>query len=510
MRYCTALGWIRHRGSEAPVLPWMAVKYLALATCCLVAFVALVEWRLGSLAQEGRVSTDLWAQEDSRINRMNYVKIKAAGDHPFWQSSGISPAATKPKGASRILVIGDSFVWGDGYVNANDIWWRQLERELHRRGYWSVEVVAAGFPGASTQHELAWLQAGGLARLGSPDLVILGYVSNDPDMHDANGTPMVLQIGRDIPMRQWPRLDRTIGRVAPNLTAQLRQRLSTKWQASVQNAYPYNQWELRLLDPPNIDAYRNVVGELGSFLRSQGKPFFVVTLPNWPSVDQFRPRFTPIGEIFRSAGLPFHDLLDAFAREYPPGGELLQWGINPANSHPGTVSTRFYARQTADILERDYPGLLGAKSPPAAWRRPRINDWMPPAADVRKVRDSEWEFAYPSPSDEMLEMPLGKRHVVLAFEEPVPIARLRLSGEALASAEIFLVGIDPATGIEGKEQAALGRRTGKMLAWDTREVHGAGRVNLIRIVAELAPQATGAESRKLRVSIDSGTNEVLP
>ena len=49
-----------------------------------------------------------------------------------------------------------------------------------------------------------------------------------------------------------------------------------------------------------------------------------------------------------------------------------------------------------------------------------------------------------------------------------------------------------------------------MLAWDTREVHGADRVNTIRIVAELAPQATGAESRKLRVSIDSGRNEVLP
>ena len=349
MRYCTAFGWIRHRGSEAPVLPWMAVKYLALATCCLVAFVALVEWRLGSLAQEGRVSTDLWAQEDSRINRMNYVKIKAAGDHPFWQSSGISPAATKPKGASRILVIGDSFDPGHGYVNANDIWWRQLERELHRRGYWSVEVVAAGFPGASTQHELAWLQAGGLARLGSPDLVILGYVSNDPDMHDANGTPMVLQIGRDIPMRQWPRLDRTIGRVAPNLTAQLRQRLSTKWQASVQNAYPYNEWELRLLEPPNIDAYREVVRELSELVHTSGKPFVAVTLPSWPSRKRFELRYRPIAPIFSAAGLKFHDVLEDFLREFPAGGEILQWGVNPVNSHPGPISTRFYARNVSRL-----------------------------------------------------------------------------------------------------------------------------------------------------------------
>ena len=244
-------------------------------------------------------------------------------------------------------------------MNANDIWWRQLERELHRRGYWNVEVVAAGFPGASTQDELAWLRAGGLARLGSPDLVVLGYVTNDPDVRDANGTPMVKQIGRDIPLRQWRALDRSIGRVAPNLAGQLRQRLTAKWQASVRDAYPYDEWELKLLEPPNIDAYREVVGELGEFLRRTGRPFFVVTLPNCPSLDHFGPRFAPIGAIFRSAGLPFHDLLDAFVREYPPGGEVLQWGINPANGHPGTVSTRFYARQTADILERDYPSPAG-------------------------------------------------------------------------------------------------------------------------------------------------------
>jgi hypothetical protein len=107
-------------------------------------------------------------------------------------------------------------------------------------------------------------------------------------------------------------------------------------------------------------------------------------------------------------------------------------------------------------------------------------------------------------------MPLGKRHVVLAFEEPVPIERVRLSGEALTSAEILVASIDPVTGIEGKDQAALGRRTGKMLAWETRDVRGADRVNTIRIFAELAPETTGAESRKLRLSIDSGTNEVLP
>ena len=510
MRYCNALAWIRYRGTDIPVLPWVAIKHFVVAVCCVVALVAIVEWRLAVLAGEGRVTSDPWQREDARIGRMNAAKVKASPENPFWRSAGISPALTKASGKSRILVIGDSFVWGDGYVNANDIWWRQLERELHRRGYWDVEVVAAGFGGASTQKQLEWLRAGGLSRLGSPDLLVFGYVTNDPDVRDATGRPLIKQLGRDLPPGDWQVLDRTLGRVAPNLAGQLRQRLVAKAQAGSRDTYSYSDWELKLLEPPNIDAYRKVVRELKTFLDGTGKPSFVVTLPNHPGPDHFRVRHAPVAEIFRSADLRFHDLLDDFVREYPPGGEVLQWGINPANGHPGTVSTRFYARKTADILERDYPDLLGAKSPLPAGRRPRINDWMPPAADVREVRDGEWVLSYPAPNDEMLEMPLGRRHVVLAFEEPVPIDRLRLQGDALGGAEVFLASTDPVTGIERKDSVGLGHRTGQALAWDTKEVVGADRVNAIRIVADLTPEVRGVEGRRLGLSIESGANEVLP
>jgi hypothetical protein len=166
----------------------------------------------------------------------------------FSRSAGINPAQTKQRGGSRVLVIGDSFVWGDGYLNANDIWWRKVGRELHKRGYWNVEVVAAGFNGASTQRELAWVRAGGLARLASRDLVLPGYVTNDPDVRDPEDNPLVKDIARDAP--HWWVLEHSIGRVAPNLSAQLRQRLTAKWQAGVRGVYPYHEWELILLEPP--------------------------------------------------------------------------------------------------------------------------------------------------------------------------------------------------------------------------------------------------------------------
>ena len=278
---------------------------------------------------------------------------------PVLAFGGDLSGSTKASGKSRILVIGDSFVWGDGYVNANDIWWRQLERELHRRGYWDVEVVAAGFLGASTQDQLTWLRAGGLARLGSPDLVILGYVTNDPDIRDATGASMVLQIGRDIPLRQWRVLDRSIGRVTPNLAGQLKQRLTAKWQAGVRDAYPYGEWELKLLEPPNIDAYRDVVGELGAFLRGTGIPYFVVTLPNYPDPRSLRRALCPGSNDLSVRRLAFHRSARRLSSRVSPGGEVLHAASTRQMATPAPKHTLLRSQNGG------YPGKGTSESPRA-------------------------------------------------------------------------------------------------------------------------------------------------
>jgi lysophospholipase L1-like esterase len=267
------------------------------------------------------------------------------------------------EGRRRILVLGDSFVWGDGYSNANDIWWRQLERELRQRGYGDVDVIAAGVNGASTQDQLRWLKTLGIDGLGSPDVIIFGYVTNDPDVRRADGSPYVKQLGDIASVPRWRFLDKTLGRVAPNLTAQLQQRRIAKVQSRIPDVYPYAEWERKLLEPPNLDAYRGVVHDLAATMRMIGVPYFFITLPNSPDRARFTERYAPIEPLFAAAAIPFHNILDDFVAAYPLGSEVLQWGINPANGHPGPVSTRFYARKAADILERQYPHLLGVKSP---------------------------------------------------------------------------------------------------------------------------------------------------
>jgi lysophospholipase L1-like esterase len=473
----------------------------------LVALIAILELRLAALGQEGRVVSEDWQAENDAINRMNRAKVKSRPDDPLWRSDGIPVAEAKGE-KRRILVLGDSFVWGDGYLNANEIWWRQLERELQRRGYGEVDVVAAGYPGASTQDQLDWLRGRKLLERVNPEVVILGYVTNDADVKGADGKYLVKQIGRDVPLPAWSKLDRVLRPVAPNLGVQLKQLLTRKWESKLTDAYNYNDWELKIIEGPSLEAYRAVVRELGDFLRTSRVPCIAVTLPNWPDRAYWDRRYQPIRPVFSQAGVRLHDLLGPFVREHPPGGEVLQWGVNPANGHPSPVATRFYAREVADILERDHAQALGQRGPTPRNSPPRINDWMPPSANVRQRGPDEWELSYPAQGELTPRLPLGKPHVVLAFAQPVAIKNLRVSGTGLNEAELFLTSVDPHTGIERKQHTALGSRPGTDASWSLLGIPEATQVNTLKLAARI--EARGSAERTLRVRIEFDEKPVRP
>jgi hypothetical protein len=297
------------------------------------------------------------------------------------------------------------------------------------------------------------------------------------------------------------------------LTAQLKQLITRKWQSKPSGAYTYDEWELKLLEPPNFGHYARIVSELGLFVRKAGKPFLVVTTPNLPSKEQFEPRYRPVERVFAQAGLPMHDLLDDFIRDYPPSSQsVLQWGANPANGHPGPTSTRFYARKVSDILEREYRDLLGPRTAKPASVAPEINDWAPPNAKVRKLAANEWEFVYPRNGEVMPYLPLSKPHVVFAFAQPVSIRRVEIKGALLREGELFITSVDPKTGIEEKEHHALGHRAGTMASWSLAALPQAARTNTLKLVAEMdmSQPERGEAARSLRLRIDFDDDPVRP
>jgi hypothetical protein len=84
----------------------------------------------------------------------------------------------KPPSTKRVLLLGDSFTFGQG-VNDSQTFAAEAQRRLRELcpGR-ALEIVNAGVPGFSTSQELALLEGEGLAL--DPDIVVLGFYGNDP------------------------------------------------------------------------------------------------------------------------------------------------------------------------------------------------------------------------------------------------------------------------------------------------------------------------------------------
>ena len=428
-----------------------------------------------------QLNSQSWQEENARINENNKAKILSSPDEWVWRSRGfpVGPERTRPH---RVLVTGDSFVWGDGYANLNDIWWRQLERELRWRGYQQVEVIGLGNNGASTRQQLEHLRR--VLPRYQPDLVIWGYVTNDAD------EGLVKQF-------DYARLDkdkvaafhqRHADGILSRLQFQLGRLRRAKLLATLpgeKRGYEYNDWELRLLSETNLAAYQDTLREVAAFMRETDTPYFFLTLPNAPNESTFAPRYAPVKPLFANAGIDFRDLLDDFVAAHPAGTTLandLGWGINPANGHPGVVSTRFYADEAADILEADYPAVLGPRTEPSPSAMPVFNDWMPATLAVESNAPGQIRFAYPNDAAAMLRMPIETPHVLLNLALPSDLRALRLRGRDLESAQVHLTHVNPADGVDPGIVVSEPRQGGDALSWEL--AGDAGRlVNTVRVVA---------------------------
>ena len=90
---------------------------------------------------------------------------------------GPSTPTDKPAGTKRLLILGDSAVFGWG-APQDSIFPARLQRRFAAHDS-SVEVIAAGVSSWNTRTEYEWLRARGLAF--EPDVLVLLVVGNDAD-----------------------------------------------------------------------------------------------------------------------------------------------------------------------------------------------------------------------------------------------------------------------------------------------------------------------------------------
>lgn len=242
----------------------------------------------------------------------------------------------KPPGIRyRIAVLGDSFIWGDG-VPYDVIWSHKLEKKINSIRP-DVEVVSWGKCGWSTKDELAFLKENGFRF--TPDLLIVGWVTNDPDVGAFKQKDLHLSL-----------LFKPIHIFFPDTANVLCSRTEVMLSNYFIKDYGYSGWQDRLFNPANMVLYNEVLKEFEKFCREKRLPvLFVLTPNNYASFNKdYIDKVIPLLSANR---LPFLDLFPAVYKKLSdhPFKEL---DANPANGHPGDPVTTVFADEVFDYLTR--------------------------------------------------------------------------------------------------------------------------------------------------------------
>jgi hypothetical protein len=470
------------------VLPFRSLAYAAVSLAVVLAVLLVVDrFVLGSLERAGWTSGELWTRNNKLIEE-NHRRSTTTNECELRHWTG-QPLPADDSRRHKILVLGDSFVWGPPYVTLNQLWWRQLAIELERRGYRSVDVVAAGHPGWSTQRQLECAKH--LVPAVKPDVIIWGYVTNDPD---EKLVPQIFDSQDRPPYGQ--RIRQQLKRLLPNLTFKFESLRADKLAvqyAGPEYGYVYPDWELKLLEGDNFERYRNTVREAGQFVRDAHIPTFLQTLPHFPGREYFEPRYAPVLNQWQAAGIPVNNTLAEFVRRYgdfaSTGPESLSFGINPGDSHPGPKATHFHAVMAADYIEQHWPEVLGPKDASLPHEL-AINDWLPYDLNVRQAADHEFELDYPATTAMMPRLPLAEPTALVALRYPLPIEQIRIAGAGLRGGRIWISLLD------SKEKYDEDR-------WRPLAAEFSGQALICRLPADLA----GRELAEIRFQADIRGND---
>jgi hypothetical protein len=170
-------------------LAWLSINLagIVLLLLAIEGGTRLIHLHFPGLPQPGESDRGLWAYDATKgwfhvpgANGVSYlggpdrgaIRINSLG------LRGPDVALEKPDGVVRVLVFGDSFVFGVG-VDEEHLFTTQLSHLLNASGTGSYEVVNMGVSGYSTDQEYLLLEERGL-RL-HPDVVLLVACDNDFD-----------------------------------------------------------------------------------------------------------------------------------------------------------------------------------------------------------------------------------------------------------------------------------------------------------------------------------------
>jgi lysophospholipase L1-like esterase len=331
---------------------------LALAACSTLLAFAVLEYLVRFLPDAQTMLV-----EPSSIPGVAYQLVPnmtACSEHgrfPInkWGFRGPEYPMEKPPGVFRLLALGDSVLYGDR-AQESDVT-QSLGRLLDQKpppGFTRVESINTSVPSYSTCQELALL--GGLADRFSPDLVLVGYVMNDPE-------------GARVPFG----LDLATGRIAWYYRAYhfIKQRIFlVKYVVAklsplvfrlrggftqfgpAQDPGRTEDYTMTLHDPkgPFWPVCARCIAGLGEYQRKTGVPVLFAVFPLLKSMDTkpLEGAYRQVEETAKAAGLETVNLYPYFAALKPEQvAKLAGDGVHPSKEGHLFIADILYRRLAA-------------------------------------------------------------------------------------------------------------------------------------------------------------------
>lgn len=301
----------------------------------------------------------------------------------------------KPPGTFRILIIGDSIVYGYG-VKQDEALSAQLENLLAT--YWQnqetrFEVLNLGVTGYSIEQVVENLRVRGLQF--DPDLILYGYCLNDPMAYSFELESLKAQLSsakatyRDELLHRGEAL---AGKLRIYLLARyawqaLRAQgastadLKDKQWASISDGTYRRFFDAAYDDDAGAERLRSGIAALRELSDSTGVPVATLLFPIFFDLESYRLQHLHdrVQQLHAQYGLPVYDLLDLYTTMLTAHGNVFVFNA----LHPNAVGHRLAAWYALHRLQRD--GLLPISS--ATSRQPTRRD-LALARVVERVLES--------------------------------------------------------------------------------------------------------------------------
>jgi hypothetical protein len=251
----------------------------------------------------------------------------------------------KETGTTRIAVLGDSFIWGDG-VDYDNIWSHKLEKLLSK-SFPTVELLSWGLYGWSTKDEYNFLTLEGIKY--NIDYLIVGYVTNDPDF--GNNPPLFMTW-------QYSSKLSLIRNMFPHSLEFLSSHLVHLLEAALKKDYTYGyvNWENSLYTQDNLVKYKNLLSKISIYCSNNDIQLLFVLTPNFCDnhhyLGHFKNKYELIIPLLNETQIPYINLLPSVCNNFSKYSPY-ELAANKANGHPGPLVTSLYAEEVYNYLTKD-------------------------------------------------------------------------------------------------------------------------------------------------------------